>query len=252
MGSRQDRDPPLRGAGGHKNYCDLASKSPRGVCLFFHCWNSAGFGSTQSGQYEPFHRLQRHSATYSLPNCGVEEIWRQTSACDDSVSDDTVIFGPFVSFFFLTKIKRLRRIYWWSHFGSSIWRTQDSSNWNPRFCPDDVCCQRKKPGSSSPVLEQLSRYLSGCGRFSICYTWALPIPICLRCDQLVSCPAIHVKFLSEIQKIYENFTRTSGAFGRVNHPCVTLACVWWVIMIEIQVLYCRLAGKKLSWRRCIL
>jgi hypothetical protein len=37
MGSRQDCDPPLRGAGGHENYCDLASKSPRGVwvCLFY-------------------------------------------------------------------------------------------------------------------------------------------------------------------------------------------------------------------------
>ena len=32
-GSQQDRDPPARGAGGHDNYCDLASNSPRGVCL---------------------------------------------------------------------------------------------------------------------------------------------------------------------------------------------------------------------------
>ena len=45
--------------------------------------------------------------------------------------------------------------------------TQDSSNRNPGFCPDDVCCQRKKPGSPSPVLEQPSRFLSGCRRFSL-------------------------------------------------------------------------------------
>jgi hypothetical protein len=34
MGSQQDRDPRPRGAGGHDNYCDLASNSPRGVSLF--------------------------------------------------------------------------------------------------------------------------------------------------------------------------------------------------------------------------
>jgi Acyl transferase domain len=58
----------------------------------FRCWSSAGPGSTHSGQYEPFHRLQRRSTTYSLRNCGVEEIRWRASPCYDPVSDNRFIY----------------------------------------------------------------------------------------------------------------------------------------------------------------
>ena len=49
---------------------------------------SSDVASSQFLNRQPFHRLQRRAFTYSLPNCGVEEIRRSASSCNDFVSDN--------------------------------------------------------------------------------------------------------------------------------------------------------------------